>query len=739
MRYCWDDFVLDLDSFRLERAGHLVPLEPKALNLLALVVQRPGHVFTKQELFDALWPNTAVTDHALTRVVSQIRRGLGDEAREARYLETVPTRGYRWIRPLLPEATVAVAAAPPTPDVLPIASPVLPQSNRWPRPAIAAGLAVVATAAALSGWGLGGPTASSLAGPAAAVDARPEGPWPVQQTTHPGLDMYPALSPQGDALAFASDRTGAFELYVRDLGSPGADLRLTNDGGQNVQPAWSPDGRQIAFHSSRHGGVWTMPARGGPARQLAARGSHPAWSPDGRHVAFQSDEFTDVTPSAFGAQNGSTLWVVNADGTGLRALTSEGQPIGGHGLPAWTRNGRAVAFMVFDGGARNGIWLLDLESGAPRLLEAAKGLYEFTFAPDGSAIYAAGGPAARILRLPFDAARGVTTGPAESILVPGVPGVRGLTIAADGASLAFSGLSLSSQIWTQPIGRSGEGEGPARPLTTDTSRRNSLATISPDGSRIAYMSSRQGAPPSVWVMRSDGSDRVPVTPDESADGEPTWFADGRRLAYWSNRGESDGIWMVDVDTRRDLPWIDFNALVRAGGPAHPRGDLAELRFAPSMTTAAFSLRSAPSGRRVLYVATLDRYAARALTDGSASVGYPAWSPDGRSIAVELKDGSSIHAAVVDVATGQLRQLTRETGQVWVRSWSPDGAKIAAATLRDGAWSLRWIDVASGAQGIITPPAAPSVYLRYPEWSPRGDVVVFERGQLRGNIWTLPLR
>jgi len=48
-------------------------------------------------------------------------------------------------------------------------------------------------------------------------------------------------------------------------------------------------------------------------------------------------------------------------------------------------------------------------------------------------------------------------------------------------------------------------------------------------------------------------------------------------------------------------------------------------------------------------------------------------------------------------------------------------------------------VTSGAQGTITPPADSSVYLGYPEWSPRGDVVVFERGQLRGNIWTLPLR
>ncbi len=101
-RYRWDDFVLDLDSYRLERAGVPLSLEPKAFNLLALMVQRPGHLFTKQEIFEALWADTAVTDHALTRVVAQLRRVLGDDAGAARYLETVPTRGYRWIKPVEP-------------------------------------------------------------------------------------------------------------------------------------------------------------------------------------------------------------------------------------------------------------------------------------------------------------------------------------------------------------------------------------------------------------------------------------------------------------------------------------------------------------------------------------------------------------------------------------------------------------------------------------------------------------
>ena len=59
-------------------------------------------------------------------------------------------------------------------------------------------------------------------------------------------------------------------------------------------------------------------------------------------------------------------------------------------------------------------------------------------------------------------------------------------------------------------------------------------------------------------------------------------------------------------------------------------------------------------------------------------------------------------------------------------------------MRDGRWSLRSIDVASGKEGALTAPYPPGVYLRYPEWSPKGDQVVFERGLTRGNIWTVAI-
>jgi Tol biopolymer transport system component len=74
----------------------------------------------------------------------------------------------------------------------------------------------------------------------------------------------------------------------------------------------------------------------------------------------------------------------------------------------------------------------------------------------------------------------------------------------------------------------------------------------------------------------------------------------------------------------------------------------------------------------------------------------------------------------------------------VRSWSPDGRRLALAIMRDARWSVRWLDAATGAEGTLTPPYPPGVYVRYPEWSPKSDRIVFERGVTRGNIWTIAI-
>lgn len=729
-QFRWDDFVLDIDSYRLERDGLPVSLEPKAFNLLVLMVARPGHLFTKQEIFDAVWPATAVSDHALTRVVAQLRRALGDEAREARYLETVPTRGYRWIRSVERDEAATVE----TPSAA-------TSSPRWSRPNVRLVVVVVLVclAAAVGTWLLRSRAAWSPSVRGAAGVLSPQ--FPVQVTTHDGLDLHPALSPAGDAIAFASDRGGTFEIHVRALGSGGADIAITSDGAQNVQPAWSPDGRFIAYHSASNGGVWVMPARGGVARQIAPHGSAPKWAADGRRIVFQSDEQADIAPTGFGAQIGSTIWIVDVDGGAPTQLTTEGHPAGGHGAPAWSHDGRHVVFSVFDGGDDDGVWVADVESKRTWPIEREIRGYESTFGEGDRALYVAGGTPV-VYRIPFDPVAGERTGPSMPIVVPSVAGVRGLSIGADGRTLAFAGLALGSHIWVQPVARDGRPTGSAHALTTDTRRRSYAPSVSPDGARVAYMSARRGEASNVWVVAVEGDgEPVQLTDDAGIEWAPSWFGDSRRVAYISESGQGarGGIQAVDVFTRRSelVRTIDSRPEF-APGADDPQGRVAEMQLSPSVERLAFSVAASPFGRRRLYLATIEPFVARALSDGTRSIGYPAWSPDEQRIAVQIQEAGATHLGVVDVATGELRQVTHERGQIWVRSWSPDRRRVVAAVLRNRLWSLEWFDVSGGGRGVIVPPGPANVYYRYPEWSPRGDSIIFERGEMRGNIWTLRL-
>lgn len=743
-RYHWDDFTLDLDTYRLERGGSPIALEPKAFNLLALMVSQPGHVFTKQELFDAVWTGTAVTDHALTRVVAQLRRALGDDAKEARYLETVPTRGYRWIRPV---EAVAIGSETRLPSVNPSlradegerALPARPGAPVPPAPWWRGRVAVTAVAlslvvAALVWSQLRRPQMAPL--PGALAQLRNQ--FPVQLTTHPGLDLNPSFSPQGDAIAFASDRTGAFEIHVRSFGSGATDVAVTSDGGQNVQPAWSPDGRLLAYHSAVHGGVWIVPARGGIPRQLVPRGSNPEWSPDGRRLVYQSGEHPDITPTGASAQVGSTLWVIDADGGTPERLTSQGQPAGGHCAPAWSRDGRFVAFSVFDGGTDDGVWVVRVDTRDVRPVERDVRAYETAFAENDTALYVAAGEPV-IFRLSFDPQTGNGTGSRDPIVIPGVAGARGLSVTADGRQLAFAGLGLISHIWAQPVDVTGQPSGEAYAMTSDTSRRNYMPAISPDGSKVAYMSARRGEPPNIWVM--DIATRAPMqlTDDDAFDRGPSWFPDGRRVAYASDQPDGGGFFSIDIETRRTEAILQTDHLPRAAAGSDPlSGRLAEIQLSPSVTRAAFAMAVPPYGYRRTYVAAFNPFAPRALTDGAISVGYPAWSRDERQLAVEVQEDGATELAVIDLESGELRPITSDGGQVWVRSWSPDGRRVVAAVLRNRLWSLEWFDVKTGGRGPVVPPAPPSMYYRYPEWSPKGDLIAFERAEMHGNIWRLTL-
>src|ERR1039457_2736881 len=84
-------------EFSLTKAGEVLPVEPKAFRVLLALLRNPGKLIGKEELLNAVWGDAAVTDNSLARSVALLRRLLGDETRNPRYIETVATVGYRFV------------------------------------------------------------------------------------------------------------------------------------------------------------------------------------------------------------------------------------------------------------------------------------------------------------------------------------------------------------------------------------------------------------------------------------------------------------------------------------------------------------------------------------------------------------------------------------------------------------------------------------------------------------------
>jgi DNA-binding winged helix-turn-helix (wHTH) protein len=96
----FDCFHLPQDVDLLYSGETVVPLEPRAVQVLRYLVQNHERVVSKEELLESIWPDVFTTDGVLKRAISQVRRALGDDADEARFIETYHRRGYRFIAPV---------------------------------------------------------------------------------------------------------------------------------------------------------------------------------------------------------------------------------------------------------------------------------------------------------------------------------------------------------------------------------------------------------------------------------------------------------------------------------------------------------------------------------------------------------------------------------------------------------------------------------------------------------------
>ena len=345
--------------------------------------------------------------------------------------------------------------------------------SRWRVAAIALAIVAVAALLATPAFGVG----SRLLALKEGAPARPE----VQS---------PVWSPDGRRIAFVSRRDGR-ALHV--MNADGSGLRIVARVERLAIPAWSPDGRRILFQGWGDGAVYVVNADGSGQRTLARRGSAPAWSPDGRRIAFV------IT---------GKLYVMNADGSGHRTLTRRIGDGAATSL-AWSPDGRKLLVLLEHGSAPlcaicDHVYVLNADgSGLRNLTSKLAGVRRFGGWSRLRSCLVARRRKIAFVRL--NTRHGVYVINADGSAVRNLtPKPMGAAYAApawspDGRKIAFaSERDGNSEIYLMNANGSGQ-----RNLTLNLAYDGDPGW-SPDGRKITFVSNRDGRY-AVYVMNADGS------------------------------------------------------------------------------------------------------------------------------------------------------------------------------------------------------------------------------------------
>jgi DNA-binding winged helix-turn-helix (wHTH) protein len=202
----------------LERHGTTVRVTPKVMQVLCSLAANPGAAVTRDQLLEHVWSGTVVTEEVLTRAVSELRKVFEDDPQDPQFIQTIPKVGYRLIAPVahlyggdaMPPTMQLVGEARPAPT-RPRKPTSLAYPGRWALPALLLLLGGVAV------WRWASPEA-------------PEAPLQVLPfSSFPGSERYPALSPDGNQVAFAwAGESGEnWDIYLKqqDNDTP---LRITS-------------------------------------------------------------------------------------------------------------------------------------------------------------------------------------------------------------------------------------------------------------------------------------------------------------------------------------------------------------------------------------------------------------------------------------------------------------------------------------------------------------------------------
>jgi Tol biopolymer transport system component len=413
-------------------------------------------------------------------------------------------------------------------------------------------------------------------------------------TTQPGEEIFPSLSPDGKWLVYASRATGNWDIYRQRVGGQ-TPMNLTEDStADDNHPAFSPDGELIAFRSERDGGgIFIMGATGENIRRLTEPGEdagyNPSWSPDGSEILCTKARTKDpanrsVIPSR--------LWAVNVATSEKRTVT-EGDAV----QATWSPHGHRIAYWGLHKGGQRDLWTIPAAGGQPvPVMNDDATDWNPVWSPEGNYLYFASdrGGSMNLWRVPIEEESGRVLGQPEPVRTPSSYSQH-ITFSRDGRQIIYvnafgntnirravfdpvrervvgqpvwitRGARQMSDLDLSPDGRwlvfssqgetqedliliRSDGSGTPRHLTNDV-HRDRGPRFSPDGSQVAFYSNRGGGKFDIWTINTDGSGLRQITQSTTATVfNPVWSPDGTRIAYTLLRANA---FIMDLRT----PWTE---------------------------------------------------------------------------------------------------------------------------------------------------------------------------------------
>jgi Tol biopolymer transport system component/DNA-binding winged helix-turn-helix (wHTH) protein len=521
----------------------------KSLGVLLTLVAHANKLVSREALLEWVWPDTLPGDDVVTQAITQLRRALGDDREQSRYIETLAKQGYRLIAPvewLIDDAIEVPVAAPA--DAEPAAAPVRRPARRWPWAAGATGLVVIAVVALLGYRQTDQrPSGPQSAAPPASGSDTVASPSFLRIASLPVSEEKPSLSPDGALVVYTrSTENGAAANLMLQTSAAVSPRALTEPVAEqfDLLPAWSPDGRQIAFARVDSGRclVMAIPAAGGAARELGecigGEAHALAWFPDGKALVGAGRAKDASSPSADKA-----LYRMALDTGRWERIAYTKGPADEDMSPAVSPDGRWIAFQrnvsVAD------LWRIPANGGqAQRLTDLRTNIYGLAWAPDSRSLIFARYINERTVLSTLALHSGRITdhvGGSISLMYP--------SVSIGSGSVAFEIEETQSRVRRVSVADGANAMSASRVLF-DSTGSNLLPSVAPDGRQVMFYSNRTGDIRLWWLdqtrpetLRSfDGFLPIPRYP-------VMWQADSRHALTFGKSPAGD-VGIYELDPRR---------------------------------------------------------------------------------------------------------------------------------------------------------------------------------------------